>query len=71
MEQQRREQRLHATLGIALPHEVEVAGPFGASSDVGSGTRSLPTRVRDNQIDATTWNAWNPTWTSFSPRATC
>jgi hypothetical protein len=50
-----REQRLHATLGIALPHEAEVVGPFGASSGVGSETKSLSARVRDDQIDATTY----------------
>jgi hypothetical protein len=49
-----REQRLHATLGIALLHEAEVVGPFGVSSGVDSETKSLAARVRDDQIDATT-----------------
>jgi hypothetical protein len=54
MVQRTREQCRHAMPGIALLHEVEVVGPFGVSSGVGSGTRSLVTRVRDDQVNAAT-----------------
>ena len=53
MEQCMRAQQLHAMPGIALPHEAEVVGPCGASSGDDSGTKSLATRVRDGQVDAT------------------
>jgi len=50
MEQQMKKRRLHATPGIVLPHEAEAAGPYGANSGVGSGTRSFSTRVRDEPV---------------------
>ena len=53
MGQRMRAQRSHAMPGIALPHEGEVVGPSGASSGVGSGTKSLATRVRNDRADAT------------------
>jgi hypothetical protein len=53
MEQRMKEQRLHAMPGIGLPREAEAVGPSGASSGVGSGTRSFSTRVRDDRVYAT------------------
>jgi len=61
MEQCMRVRRLHAMPGIALPHEVEVVGPSGANSGVGSGTKSLTTRVRDGRADATRRVVQEPT----------
>ena len=61
MEQRMRAQRSHAMPGIALPHEAEVVGPSGANSGVGSGTKSLATRVRDGQVDATRRVVQEPT----------
>ena len=53
MEQRMKVQGPHAMPGIALPHEAEVVGPSGANSGVGSGTKSLATRVREDRADAT------------------
>jgi len=61
MERRMRVQRPHAMPGIALPHEAEVVGPFGANSGDGSGTKSLATRVRDGQLDATRRVVQEPT----------
>lgn len=54
-------QRPRAMPDIALPHEAEVVGPFGANSGDGSETKSSATRVRDGQVDATRRVVQEPT----------